>query len=229
MRSICYIMLFLAGLMLSQYISAQSNEDLFLLGTFSNYRGISSEREYIDTAACEVDHYNYHEKKLADYIYSSIARRYGGEVRMKKIPNRYHLYSRPQFLILDSLYTQSRGLRIDIFSTRDEALSYLHGVYLRFGRPVNDTLYSVRVHNSNHGRFFAKISQPLGFSDVKVEELNTIPHTTVVYFKPMAEFLEFIRPTEKLKKKLSADEEKFRRKMLGMSKKEFEELKKKSR
>lgn len=223
MKPIRYIILLLLGVSLGRYATAQTNEDYFVLGTFSDYSGY----DYIDTVNCEVDHYDYHQKKLADYMRSSITRRYS-EACSKKTPNRYHLYSCQQYKVLASLYKQTNNLQDNIFATREQALSYLHGVYLRFGHPVNDTLYLIRVHNSSHGRLFNKVAQPLGFTNMSVEELNTIPHTTRVYFTPSAEFLEFIRPTEKLKKKLLADEEDFWRKILGVSQEEFEELRNKS-
>ena len=200
-----------------------TSEDYLILGTFSDYM------EYygIDTANCEVDHYDYHIEKLAYYIHSLLTARYGDNVKMKKIPNRYYIYSCRQSEILSLLYRQSNNLSDNNFPDRESALSYMHGVYLRFSQPQDDTLHCISVYNSRHGRLFYKIASSFGFTNLNIEELNTIPHTTKVYFTPTEEFLEFVQPTAELKRKLQIDYEKMLRKRLGISARKMKALKKK--
>jgi hypothetical protein len=200
----------------------ETNDDYFILGTFSDYLG----REYIDANTCEIDYYSLYEKELGNYIYALILQRYGeDDTRLQKKGNRYYLYSCPQFKEIDSLYRHSHGLLTkNIFSTDEQALSYMHGVYTRFGNIENDTTYHILVYNSNHGRFFDDIARHYGFTNIKRVERNTIPHATHVYFTPTEQFLKMIRPTEELKAILLQAKEEKLKKLFG--KKLYKELKK---
>ncbi len=95
-------------------------------------------------------------------------------------------------------------LNANSFTTDDQMMAYMHGVFLRHGGIVNDTLYYIKAYNSSTGRIFETLAGKQGFRNVAREDFRGIPGSTTVAFSPSSEFLEFISRTASLKEELDS-------------------------
>ncbi len=186
----------LAAVMVWGACRAQQPVEYFILGTLNEYMG----RMYIDKKQFQIDRYYPYEQALADYVCSLIEQKYGkGSCRLTPVKNRVDLYCKPLYPVIDSLYKRD----VKVIETREQALAYMHGRYLRNGTAMGDSLCYITATNPDAGRIFYKAAMMIGLKDLSLNVLNNVPPVTRLSFTPTEEFLELMHRDADLKAKIA--------------------------
>ena len=223
MRTKRHIIATLIGLLLIQVVSGQESKlnidsEYFLLGTLTDYLGRLDHPKFQE----RVDYYYKYEKAVSDEIYAIFNSQFELKYEITKDSNRYEIYSGQLSSLIDNYYnfkpsgsmtmqhdTIYRGiLRSDIFDTELKKLSFLAGVFARFGE-VSDTTYSIKIANSmSKVKICETLLKELDCSEVNYEILRDyIPSGHNLYFKPSEKVDEYLTEYYYLRKqiKLEAD------------------------
>lgn len=137
----------------------KTDNEYFILGTLSDYMG-----KRLDPRTQDLfDYYYTYENPLANYTAQLLKEAYPNlNFELKISRNRYEINSADLEKQFESYYTYKPSnsftpkthepilygvLKQDMFKTDEQKLSFLAGVYVRYGQD-NDTSYCIRVANS---------------------------------------------------------------------------------
>lgn len=189
------------------------NDTFFILGTFEDYMGRRQDPRTKD----RVDYYYHYEKTLAYYVDSLLQKKYPKmSLEMRVSKNRYEIYSTAIEKEFEQYYNYKPSnsytskthepilkgvLNPDVFKNDQQKLSFLAGVYSRFGQD-NDTAYCIRVANS-----MSKVqicNQLLKEFNCKpyYEIVNNIPTGHVLYFHPDKKVKRYLDKYNTLRKEI---------------------------
>ncbi|MDT0686951.1 hypothetical protein [Autumnicola psychrophila] len=89
----------------------------------------------------------------------------------------------------DTIYTGN--IRSDIFQNDIQKISFITGVYIRFGE-LKDFNYSIKTYNSGgKAKLFAKLLEELGSTNVQYKFVKNIPINHIVNFTPSDELKKY--------------------------------------
>lgn len=154
--------------------TVKMNTEFLLLGTLNDY--IS--RKYVNNEG-QFDRYNAYEKSLKKYVDSAVKSafnisllekgdHYVAEELSRKMNAFYH-----GDLLIDSL----------LYGEIANQLSFLTGVYLRYGEKIDDNLYKIWLKNSPKHLNCYEILKQLGCEHIYYKHLNNIPASDFIYFE----------------------------------------------
>lgn len=198
----------------------QLDKKFFLLGTLTDYMG----RERCKSEWELVDHYYLFEKSLLQYNYSLLKKEYpdlqmdsinrflkskrlGAEIN-SKFDFKYNGFfcskeENEEGIPLDSAYSGS--IRLESFKTKKEKISYLTGVYVRYGKS-NKEKYTIRIANSvSTFPVCVELLKQLGCKNVTTEIIEAIPSSYIIYFTPTKELEKYLIDYLFLRKKINDD------------------------
>lgn len=188
----------------AQQPNIRIDNNYFLIGSLSDYMGRIHYKE-IDK---EVDVYFKYEKALALAVDSIFKSQYQDlrlnenldtnafELISESIANmidQYYIYKPSGSFTMDHDTIYYGSLRKDIFKSDLQKLSFLTGVYVRFGE-TNDSTFCIRIHNSmSKAKICADLLKEIGCLNVEYEVLTGhIPVSHIVYFTPTDELKTYL-------------------------------------
>ena len=188
----------------------------FLLGTLKDYMGRSKSK----TDNENLDRYSKHEKDLVFTLFSMFNASYPDlRISSSKDSLNFNLYSKVLTKEMDEFYeytptsrsNQQRDtiymgmLRKEMYQTDLQRLSFIAGVYARFG-VANDSAYCIKLFNSmSKAKVCEEILTDLKCSGVKYHtNKGYIPKSHFIYFTPNAEVMRYLEAYMPLRNKIEA-------------------------
>lgn len=178
--------------------------DFFLLGTLNDYTGYPrlANGNYFDS-------YNDAEEVLMNYVDSLVKIDYS--TSMVKEKNRFISKEMTSKMLS---YYDGYEIKEDVFDSKQKKLSFLLGVYLRFGTKINDNYYKIQLANSAKHQTVYEILKSLGVMEIFYKRLNNIPRQDIFYFKATPPILDYFNKVENKKDVLHQNfKEKFKSKI----------------
>lgn len=170
------------------------NSSFLLLGTLNDYIN----RKYI-TNQNQFDKYYKYERPLMNYV-DSIA---------KKDFN-ITLEEKWEFYISDELtkkmdsYYNKHQLIDSLFTNNEKKLSFISGVYLRYGEKINNDFYKIELTNSpKHATVYSLLKQ-LNCENILFKRIDNIPNIFVIYFQATDSIKKYFAVIEPEREKLIA-------------------------
>lgn len=178
------------------------NTTYFILGTLSDYMGRFA---YVNKQS-QIDRYHAYEKPLMDYLDKIIQKEF--MIEIKPIPDKipepslYETYSSKLSFIINS-YFKRPYLILDSLKKQPELnRSYLTGKYYRYGRKINDSIYSIQLANSADHKVFDSLLRREGCTKIHFKYLDNVPAQFIYYFIPTSELKKYLDSMTKQKKAL---------------------------
>lgn len=178
------------------------NTTYFILGTLSDYMGRFA---YVNKQS-QIDRYHAYEKPLMDYLDDLIQKEF--MIEIKPIPDKiadpslYETYSSKLSLIINS-YFKRPYLILDSLKNQPELnRSYLAGKYYRYGRKINDSIYSIQLANSADHKVIDSLFKRDGCTKIHFKYLDNVPAQFIYYFIPTSELKKYLDSITKQKKVL---------------------------
>ena len=178
------------------------NSTYFILGTLSDYMGRFT---YVDKPS-QIDRYYAYEISLMDYLEQIIQREF--KIEIKTTPDTlpkvslYETFSPKLSLIINS-YFKKPYLILDSLKNQPELnRSYLTGKYYRYGRKINDSIYSIQLANSADHKVFDSLLRREGCTKIHFKYLDNVPAQFIYYFIPTLELKKYLDSMIKQKKVL---------------------------
>lgn len=215
---ICLIVIFSFDMKKDLKLDSES----FLLGTISDYMG----RIVITNEKDKIDNYGYSEKCLVNKIDSLLIDKYDDLV-IENIESKItynistKMYSKKLAEKINSNYTFDKFnlsnnndtifygiLKPKILETELQKISFIIGVYSRFGEQKNGK-YCIRLFNST-SKFnkCEKILKELNCENIETELIKNIPLNQLVYFKPSKKLNIYFENYIYLRKQIQIDQDK---------------------
>jgi hypothetical protein len=154
--------------------SVKMNPEFLLLGTLNDYIN----RGYVNNEG-EFDQYNSYEKSLKKYIDSVVKKVYN----ISMIEKGNHYVSKEMSEKMSVFYHGNHLIDSLLYSSDANQLSFLTGVYLRYGERINGHLYKVWLKNSAKHLNCYEILKQLGCQNIYYKHLNNIPASDFLYFE----------------------------------------------
>ncbi|WP_293307718.1 hypothetical protein [Pedobacter sp. UBA5917] len=154
--------------------SVKMNSEFLLLGTLNDY--IS--RKYVNNEG-QFDRYDPYEKLLKKYIDSVVKKAFN----ISLIDKGDHYVSEEMTRRMDAFYQGDRLKDGILYSSAENKLSFLTGVYLRYGEKINNNLYKIWLRNSAKHLNCYEILKQLGCTHIYYKHLNNIPASDFLYFE----------------------------------------------
>lgn len=164
--------------------------DAFLIGSFSDYLG----RFYYIEKETQIDRYTLKEKSLAKYISFFIINNYKVKNELVfKDDSNIELYVPNLAKRLNSSYYYPDGQIVyEKFVTEEEKLSFLLGVYYRYGEQLKDDIYQIRLVNSPKQKLIYDVLKELGSEKIVFDSTqNKLPQTFTFYFVATPKMIKY--------------------------------------
>lgn len=224
MRNILHLILLLSVFSCNnQKSTIKIDPESFLVGTLDDYMGRSKFSKIED----RVDEYYKYELDLTlkiDSLFRSNYPDFG--ITFSKDTNRIEIYSAQLSQKMNSYYSFKPAgsmtmegdsvyygiLSVDRFETDEQKLSFLTGVYVRFGvdtsfissdlKPANDSTFCIRIGNSvSKAKTCVALLTEMK-CQVNYKILQNIPRIHQVYFTPTQELKNYLKEMMYLRRKL---------------------------
>ncbi|HQW68950.1 MAG TPA: hypothetical protein PLH25_04725 [Flavobacterium sp.] len=179
----------------------------FFLGTLSDYMG----RQKCSIELDKVDNYYKFESSLMEYNYGFLKNKYPdlsidrtlNILKSNKLASEINKNFKYEFNegfcsdntdqygnLKDSIFVGK--LKLGIFKTEKQKLSYIVGAYTRYG-DTNDKNYCIRIANSiSTFPICVKLLKQLGCKKVRTKVIKALPYNYVIYFEPSKDLEEFL-------------------------------------
>ena len=189
-----------------------SNQDLdkhvkmdatcLLLGTLWDYMGRFT---YVDKNS-QIDRYYPHEKPLMEYLDRMIQKEFNIQItttpdNLPKV-SRYETFSPRLSSIINSYFNKNYLIMDSLKNLPELNSSYLAGRYYRYGRKINDSIYSIQIANSANHAVCDSLLRRLGCNKIHFKYLNNIPAQFIYYFIPTNDLRRYFNYLMKERKKL---------------------------
>ncbi|WP_316828675.1 hypothetical protein [Pedobacter miscanthi] len=159
----------------TQADTVKMNPEFLLLGTLSDYIN----RKYVNNEG-QFDQYNAYEKSLKKYVDSLVKKTFN----ISMVEKGDHYISAEMSEKMEAFYRGDRLNDSILYRSTENKLSFLTGVYLRYGEKINDNLYKIWLRNSAKHLNCYEILKQLGCVHIYYKHLNNIPASDFLYFKP---------------------------------------------
>ena len=188
------------------------NSTFLLLGTLNDY--ISHNYGNIKN---KFDSYNVGEKPLKNFV-DSIAKK---DFNVNLIEEKNNLISEKLSNLMNSFYI-GNNLNDSLFNSNEKKLSFLLGVYYRYGEKINDNIYIIQLANSSKHKNVYEYLKELNCQNILFKRLDNYPRIYKIYFQPTDIMKKYFKTIETEKNKLLASNDEHSR----INEKLKEELKK---
>ena len=173
-----------------------------LLGTLWDYMGRFT---YVDKNS-QIDRYYPHEKPLMEYLDRMIQKEFNIQItttpdNQPKV-SRYETFSPQLSSIINSFFNKNYLIMDSLKNLPELNSSYLAGRYYRFGRKLNDSIYSIQIANSANYIVCDSLLRRLGCNKIHFKYLNNIPAQFIYYFIPTNDLKRYFNYLMKEKEKL---------------------------
>jgi len=176
--------------------------DPFITGTFSDY---NSRFFYIDKET-QIDRYYPNEKSLAKYISYFIKRYYKIDNELIFDQNKFaELFVPILAKRLNVEYFNANGHFIyEKLKTDEDKLSYLLGIYYRYGESLDDNIYQIKLVNSPTNKIIYQLLRDLGASRILFKEtVDKIPKSYTFYFQATPKMIKYFNTLKQEKAQLA--------------------------
>jgi hypothetical protein len=166
--------------------SVKMNIELLLLGTLNEYIN----RRYINSDG-QFDRYNSYEKPLMKYVDSIVKKAFN----ITLIEKGDYYISEEMSRKMNAFYHGDRLIDSLLYLNTETKLSFLSGVFLRYGEKIDGNIYKIELINSVKHRNCYEIMKQLGCQKVYYKHLNNIPGRDILYFEAtplMERYFEFL-------------------------------------
>lgn len=197
--------------------------DAFLIGSFSDYLG----RFYYIEKETQIDRYASKEKSLAKYISFFITNNYKVKNELVfKDDNNIELYVPNLAKRLHTNFYYGDGQIIyEKFVTDEEKLSFLLGVYYRYGEQLTDEIYQIKLVNSPKQKVIYEVLKDLGCEKIVFDSTqDKLPQTFTFYFVATPKMIKYFDHLKQEKAQLTFETMSF----IDASNKDFENTSKKN-
>jgi hypothetical protein len=174
----------------------------FILGTLWDYIGRFT---YVDKNS-QIDRYYPYEKPLMEYLERMVKEEFN--IVIKTTPDneskvsRYETFS-PELSSKINSYFNKNFLIIDSLKNLPKLnSSYLAGRYYRYGRKINDSIFSIQIANSADHKACDSLLRRVGCTKIHFKYLKNIPAQFIYYFIPTNELKRYFDYLAKEKKEL---------------------------
>lgn len=169
--------------------------DAFLVGTFSDYLG----RYFNIEKETQIDKYAPNEKSLAKYVSFFVENNYKikNELVIKN-DNSLELFIPNLAKRLNTTFYFENGYLLDDkFRSEEEKLSFLLGVYYRYGEQLKDNIYQIKLINTPKQKTVYSVLKELDCEKIVFNsEQNTLPQIFTFYFvatPKMIKYFEYLK------------------------------------
>ncbi|WP_177765682.1 hypothetical protein [Flavobacterium sp. I3-2] len=197
--------------------------DAFLVGSFSDYLG----RFYYIEKETQIDRYSSKEKSLAKYISFFITNNYKVKNELVfKDDNNIELYVPNLAKRLHTNFYNGDGQIIyEKFVTDEEKLSFLLGVYYRYGEQLTDEIYQIKLVNSPKQKVIYELLKDLGCEKIVFDSTqDKLPQTFTFYFVATPKMIKYFDHLKQEKAQLTFETMSF----IDDTNKDFENTSKKN-
>jgi hypothetical protein len=158
----------------AQSNSVKMNTELLLLGTLNDYIN----RKYVNSDG-QFDQYNSYEMPLKKYVDSVVKKVFNITLTEK---GDYYI-SEEMSKKMNAFYHGNRLIDSLLYIDTETKLSFLSGVFLRYGEKIEGHLYKVELVNSAKHLNCYEILKQLGCQKVYYKHLNNVPGRDLLYFE----------------------------------------------
>ncbi|TDQ08649.1 hypothetical protein [Pedobacter metabolipauper] len=170
------------------------NSELFLLGTLNDY--ISRKRN--TTEVNQFDSYHEGEKPLVNFIDSILKKDFNTALNKK-----YGIYfSEIMSKKMNAYYDGDHLIDSLLYSSTENKLSFLLGVYFRNGEKINDNIYRIHLANSPKHANCYEILKQLSCNNIYYKRIDNIPVSHILYFEATPQIKQFFAAINLEKDKL---------------------------
>ncbi|MBD0400589.1 hypothetical protein [Flammeovirga sp. EKP202] len=174
--------------------TTQYDPDYFVLGTLSDYMG---RFQYVDRQK-QIDKYYPYEKPLVEFLTQYIKEERNITVDTVFLSsNHSNMFSEELSKTMNSFYDDKDQLIRSKFKTNKQIYSFLAGVYYRYGKKIDDSIYKIQLANSPKHQDCYEFLKLVKCEKVFYKFLNNIPAQYILYFEPTKElkmYLDLIEP-----------------------------------
>ena len=198
--------------MIGQQVSTKKNNkaitnikfdpEYFILGTLSDYMGRFT---YVNKNY-QIDRYYSFEKPLMEYIENMIEKE--NNIDIITTPDnelnisRYETFSTELSLEMNSYFYNNHLIIDSLKNIPNLNCSYLAGRYYRYGRKINNSIYSIQIANSADHLVCDSLLRRVGCTKIHFKSLKNIPAQFIYYFIPTPGLKIYLDNIEKEKVKL---------------------------
>jgi len=175
--------------------------DAFILGTFSDLNG---RFQYIDKEN-QIDRYNSFEKSLGKYISYFIKRYYDTENELTKNPDNSLDLLVPKIAkrLNYTFYNENGNLIYEKLKNDEEKLSYLLGIYYRFGEKLDNDIYQIKINSYEKKEAVYRILNELECENIILKNSsNKSQNKAIFYFEPTLRIIKYFKTLEQEKTQL---------------------------
>lgn len=197
--------------------------DAFLVGSFSDYLG----RFYYIEKETQIDRYSSKEKSLAKYISFFITNNYKvkNELVFKDDSNIELFVPNLAKRLHANFYNGDGQIIYEKFVTDEEKLSYLLGVYYRYGEQLTDEIYQIKLVNSPKQKVIYELLKDLGCEKIIFDSTqDKLPQTFTFYFVATPKMIKYFDHLKQEKAQLTFETMSF----IDDTNKDFENTSKKN-
>jgi len=172
------LILFCSALNLYSQENIDIDSDSFIIGTFSNF----SRDYHTKKGKNTIDNYFPYEKPLVEFILPYLKNNYSENVLIHTKESGHSDISSPELESHFNILLKD-GFDENLFIEKNKKLSFLTGVFLRYGEKLSENLYVFRLPNHpKYSTISIKFLSQLKVSKIAYQYLNNIPNQHNVYF-----------------------------------------------
>ncbi|MGV3586800.1 MAG: hypothetical protein ACO1OF_07355 [Adhaeribacter sp.] len=166
------------------------NSDFFLLGTLSDYNG----RFYAIDRDKQIDTYYPYERSLMEYLTKFIYKNYQVNVDTVSLIGRkdIKMFSTIMAKRLHNYYDAAGNINYNIFDTAEKKYSFITGVFVRYGVPLQDNFYQIRIVNSEKDNVIFTSLKDLFCKKIVCKTINGLPSSDIFYFEATPRLIKYL-------------------------------------
>ena len=146
------------------------------------------------------------EKPLKNFV-DSIAKK---DFNVNLIEEKNNLISEKLSNLMNSFYI-GNNLNDSLFNSNEKKLSFLLGVYYRYGEKINDNIYIIKLANSSKHKNVYEYLKELNCQNILFKRLDNYPRIYKIYFQPTDIMKKYFKTIETEKNKLLASNDEYSR------------------
>ena len=177
------------------------NSTFLLLGILNDYINYN-----YGNIKNKFDSYNSGEKPLKNFV-DSIAKK---DFNVNLIEEKNNLISEKLSNLMNSFYI-GNNLNDSLFNSNEKKLSFLLGVYYRYGEKINDNIYIIQLANSSKHKNVYEYLKELNCQNILFKRLDNYPRIYKIYFQPTDIMKKYFKTIETEKNKLLASNDEYSR------------------
>ena len=112
--------------------------------------------------------------------------------------------------LMNSFYI-GNNLNDSLFNSNEKKLSFLLGVYYRYGEKINDNIYKIQLANSSKHKNVYEYLKELNCQNILFKRLDNYPRIYKIYFQPTDIMKKYFKTIETEKNKLLASNDEYSR------------------